>query len=95
MRLYTRGWEAEATAATRAALDEYTDTLQQAGVEIATREIDSRILQIENALDDAFAGRSVEITAYEMRWPYEQYATRYGALIEPRVHERLNQARVP
>jgi Asp-tRNA(Asn)/Glu-tRNA(Gln) amidotransferase A subunit family amidase len=93
MRLYTRGWEQEATPATRAAFDAWTTSLSSAGVEVLNRGQDPRIAKIEAALDDAFADRSLEITACEMRWPYEQYIARHGSLIEPRVHERMAQAR--
>lgn len=93
MRLYTRGWEQEATPATRAAFDAWAASLSSAGVEVLNRGQDPRIAQIEAALDDAFADRSLEITACEMRWPYEQYIARHGSLIEPRVHERMAQAR--
>lgn len=93
MRLYTRGWEQEATSATREAFELFVVSLVAAGVEVVSRERDPRIAQIEAALDDAFADRSLEITAYEMRWPYEQYVARHGKLMEPRVHERMAQAR--
>lgn len=93
MRLYTRGWENEADAATRDAFETFVQGLASGGVEIIAREHDPRIAQIEGLLDDAFSDRSLEITAYEMRWPYEQYVARYGSLIEPRVHERMVQAR--
>jgi Asp-tRNA(Asn)/Glu-tRNA(Gln) amidotransferase A subunit family amidase len=69
MRIYTRGWEQEASAATRDAFESFAASLASAGVEVLSREQDPRIAQIEAALDDAFADRSLEITAYEMRWP--------------------------
>jgi Asp-tRNA(Asn)/Glu-tRNA(Gln) amidotransferase A subunit family amidase len=93
MRLYTRGWENEADAATRDAFETFVQGLASGGVEIIAREHDPRIAQVEALLDDAFSDRSLEITAYEMRWPYEQYAARHGKLIEPRVHDRMAQAR--
>mgnify|MGYP003350468799 CR=1 FL=1 len=94
MRLYTRGWEQEADAATRAALDALAEALASAGVAIASRDNDPRIAQIEALLDEAFFNRSLDITAYEMRWPYEQYVARHGKLMEPRVHERMARARM-
>jgi Asp-tRNA(Asn)/Glu-tRNA(Gln) amidotransferase A subunit family amidase len=39
-----------------------------------------------------FVDRSIDITSYEMKWPYEQYAARHGELLEKRVHERLARA---
>ena len=93
MRLYTRGWEQEVDAATREVFEVFVDALASGGVDIIHRERDPRIAQIEALLDDAFSDRSLEITAYEMRWPYEQYVARHGNLIEPRVHDRMAQAR--
>lgn len=93
MRLYTRGWETEVDSATREAFETFVNALVEAGVEIAGQHNDDRAARIESTLDDAFADRSLEITAYEMRWPYEQYVSRHGGLIEQRVHERMAQAR--
>ena len=37
--------------------------------------------------------RSVDITSYEMKWPFALYAERDGDKLEKRVHERLVRAR--
>lgn len=93
IRLHTSGWASEVDASTRLAFDAFAESLSAAGVEITDRQLDSRAAKIEEMLDDSFSERSVEITAYEMRWPYEQYLARHGNLIEKRVRERMAQAR--
>lgn len=93
MRLYTAGWSSEVAPAIRDAFDGWVEALREAGVVIADRHNEPRAARLEQLLDEGFAERSVEITAYEMRWPYEQYTERHGALIEQRVHDRMRQAR--
>jgi Asp-tRNA(Asn)/Glu-tRNA(Gln) amidotransferase A subunit family amidase len=67
--------------------------LTQAGVEIATRESDRAVAELESALDDGFVERQLDITAYEMKWPYEQYVAQHGALVARRIHDRIAKAK--
>jgi Asp-tRNA(Asn)/Glu-tRNA(Gln) amidotransferase A subunit family amidase len=92
VRLYTKGWEPEVEPATRAAFEAVIDRLQRAGVEIVSRDTDAGVAALEKALDGGFTERSVKITAYEMKWPYEQYVLRHGALLEKRIHDRIADA---
>ncbi|MEO7727203.1 MAG: hypothetical protein ABIS45_08110, partial [Burkholderiales bacterium] len=48
--------------------------------------------KFEDALDDGFFERSVEITTYEMKWPYEQYVAKFANLLEKRVLDRMANA---
>ena len=93
LRLYTKGWDGEVEPDTRDAFEAMVRRLADAGVAIASRENDREVAELERALDGGFAERSLEITAYEMKWPYEQYASAHGDLLERRVHDRIAQAR--
>lgn len=93
LRLHTKAWDSELTPEARAAFEACIARVQAAGVEIVSRDSDPALAQLEADLDGWFADRSLEITAYEMRWPYEQYVERHGALIEQRVHDRMRAAR--
>ena len=93
LRLYTKGWEKEVEPDTRAAFEGIVQRLADRGVTVASRENDPEVAALESALDGGFVERSLEITAYEMKWPYEQYAAAHGELLEKRVHDRIAQAR--
>ncbi len=92
IRLYTRAWESEVAAATRDAFEAFVEKLRRAGVEITDRESNADVGDFERALDGGFVERSIEITTYEMKWPYEQYVQKHGDLIEKRVHDRMAHA---
>lgn len=95
IRLYLKAWETEVDPATRDAFEAFIGKLRREGVEIIDRESNPAVAKLERALDDGFAERSVEITMYEMKWPYEQYVKKFGDLLEKRVHDRMaNAARV-
>jgi Asp-tRNA(Asn)/Glu-tRNA(Gln) amidotransferase A subunit family amidase len=93
LRLYTKGWDKEVEPDTRAAFEAIVQRLADSGVTIASRENDPDVAALESALDGGFVERSLEITAYEMKWPYEQYVAAHGDLLEKRVHDRIAQAR--
>jgi Asp-tRNA(Asn)/Glu-tRNA(Gln) amidotransferase A subunit family amidase len=93
IRLYTEGWMTETSPQTRDAFTKLIMHLCESGVGVAGRDDDPGAAAIEAVLDAGFAERSLEITAYEMLWPYEQYVERHGALMEQRVHDRMRQAR--
>jgi Asp-tRNA(Asn)/Glu-tRNA(Gln) amidotransferase A subunit family amidase len=92
IRLYTKGWEPEVDPATRDAFEALIERLKSEGVEIVSRENDREVALLEAALDGGFTERSVEITAYEMKWPYEQYVRMHGPMIEQRIHDRMAHA---
>ena len=87
IRLDTAGWAAT-TEETKAAFDEYLDTLAEAGIEIAGRSDDPEIEAYERdlvTLRDVIA----LILTYEGRWPLAMYADRNWELLSPRVQERV------
>ena len=92
IRLYLKPWEVEVEAATRAVFDAYIAKLKGEGVEIIDRESHPEIGEFERVLDGGFVERSVEITTYDMKWPYEQYVARFGDLLEKRIHDRMAHA---
>ena len=86
-------WESEVDAHTRAAFDELLAQLRARDVELLTRRDHVDLAALEDVFFDAFIDRSVDVTSYEMKWPYEQYIARHGELVEKRNRERIAQAR--
>jgi Asp-tRNA(Asn)/Glu-tRNA(Gln) amidotransferase A subunit family amidase len=91
IRLYTKGWE-EIDAATREQFEALTARLSRSGIEIISRENDSNVAALEASFDDAFIARSLDITAYEMKWPYEQYVRQHGDRVVARIRDRIAKA---
>lgn len=90
IRLYTRGWseiDQSAIDAFEAAIRE----LQRAGVEVVGKSDDPRIAAFEEALERDVDG-ALDIVAYEMKWPFEEYLTRFGDLIGQRIHGLIKRA---
>jgi Asp-tRNA(Asn)/Glu-tRNA(Gln) amidotransferase A subunit family amidase len=92
IRLYLQAWETEVAPATRDAFEAFIGKLKRAGVEIIDRESHANIGEFERALDGGFIERSIELTTYEMKWPYEQYVAKFGDLLEKRVLDRMAHA---
>lgn len=92
IRLYTKGWD-ETDSATREALDALAEQLAHAGVEIVSRKTSRGIAELEAMLDGGFVERSVDLKAYEMKWPYEQYLVRHGNVVVKRIHDRIAKAK--
>jgi Asp-tRNA(Asn)/Glu-tRNA(Gln) amidotransferase A subunit family amidase len=91
--LHTRAWESEVSAGSRAAFEAVLERMREAGVELVTRNDSRGFADFEDAVFGAFIERSVDITSYEMKWPYSEYAERAGGHLEQRVHHRLERAR--
>jgi len=91
IRLYTRGWS-EIDAVTASAFEATISALEKAGVQIADRDNDARVARLEQELD-AGVGGALDIVAYEMKWPYEDYIARYGKVIGSRIHGLIERAR--
>jgi len=91
--IHTPAWESEVEAVTRAAFDALLGRLREHDVGLITRRDDANLAGLEDAIFGAFIERSVDITAYEMKWPYEQYIALHGELIEKRSHGRIARAR--
>ncbi len=91
--LKTPAWTSEVDAATRAAFEGLLERLRAEGVAVRYREDDAAFAALEDAFYSGFIERSIDITSYEMKWPYLGYAEREGDKLEPRVHDRLARAR--
>ena len=83
--------EAAMRTETRLAFEEFIEGLRSAGVEIATRESDPDVAALEEALDQGVDGR-LDIAAYEMRWPFEEYVERHGADVGEAIHRYIKHA---
>lgn len=92
MHLRTPKWEAETTDETRREFERVLAALRNAGVEVVSRDNHAGAAALEAAVDEGFITNCLDITAYEMKWPYLQYAERYPLLLEQRVHDRMKQA---
>ena len=92
IRLFTRGWT-ETDTQTRAAFDTLVDTLTTRGIDITSRDQDSEVGELESHFEKELDGH-VDLIAYEMRWPFDDYVARYGArMVGPRIRELLDRAR--
>ncbi len=91
--MYSPAWEHEVDTQTRAAFDALIDQLRARGVEIASRTNAPGYAALEDDFYGAFIDRSIDITSYEMKWPYEQYLAKHPDLLERRHCERLVRAR--
>jgi len=90
IRLYTRGWT-EIDSDIAEAFEDVIAALQATGVDIASRDDDSAVARLEQELDDGVDG-ALAIVAYEMKWPYEDYITRFGSMIGERIHGLIERA---
>ncbi|HEY3160329.1 MAG TPA: amidase [Vicinamibacterales bacterium] len=92
IRLFTRGWT-ETDAASHRAFEALIDRLKSRGVDITSRAEDAEAAELEAQFEKELDGH-VDLIAYEMRWPFEDYVTRYGPKrVGPRIRELLEQAR--
>jgi len=89
MVLYTPAWEKEVDGATQAAFEALLDKLRKQDVRLVTRKEDAAYAALEADFFGAFAERSVDITSYEMLYPYQQYHARHPDLLEKRHRERV------
>lgn len=90
IRLYTRGWN-EIDSGIAHAFETAADALRSAGVEIAGRNDDARIAAFEDALERDVDG-ALDIVAYEMKWPFEDYVARFGERIGKRIRGLIDRA---
>ena len=91
IRLYLKGWD-EVDRRTRAVVDEFFSSLAGQGIEILTRDGDEDVAALESALDLGVA-ESIDMVAYEMKWPYADYIQRAGDRIGPRIHALIERSR--
>lgn len=90
IRLYTRGWS-EIDQTTAEAFEAAVRAMQQSGVEVVSKVDDPRIAAFEDALERDVDG-ALDIVAYEMKWPFEEYLTRFGDRIGKRIHGLVKRA---
>jgi len=92
IRLFTRGWS-ETDARSRAVFDALIDRVKSRGIDITSREEDAEAAELEAQFEKELDGH-VDLIAYEMRWPFEDYLERYGSkMVGPRIRELLERAR--
>jgi Asp-tRNA(Asn)/Glu-tRNA(Gln) amidotransferase A subunit family amidase len=90
--MHTRAWNTEVDTETRASFDRLCDTLRARDVEVASSRDDPAFASFEDAFFGTFVECSPDITAYEMKWPYEQYLAQHPDLLETRHRERVARA---
>ncbi len=90
IRLYTRGW-GEIDKETETQFEAAIGALAATGVEIASRDTEPRIAALENLLMADVDG-ALDIVAYELRWPFEDYIARFGKQIGERLHGLIKRA---
>lgn len=90
IRLYTRGWS-EIDDTTQAQFEAAVEALAAQGVEIASRDTEPRIAALEDLLAADVDG-ALDIVAYELKWPFEDYIARYGKVIGERLHGLIKRA---
>ena len=90
VHLHTAGW-AELDAEAIAEFDGLVERLRAAGVRVDTRD-DRRVAQLESTLDAGVDSR-LDIMAWEMRWPFEEYVDHHGPKVGDIVHGYVRRAR--
>jgi Asp-tRNA(Asn)/Glu-tRNA(Gln) amidotransferase A subunit family amidase len=91
--MLTHAWDAEVDEATRASFVSLCAALKARDIELVTSRDESEFASIEDEFFGPFSERSVDITAYEMKWPYEQYSAQYPDRLEVRQVSRLARGR--
>ena len=92
IRLFTRGWT-ETDNESRAAFDAFIDRVKACGIDVTSQHEDAEVAELERQFEQELDGH-VDLIAYEMRWPFEDYLARYGPQkIGPRIRELLDRAR--
>ena len=89
----TAAWDTEVDAATRASFEALCSALRSRDVQLVTSRDEPAFASVEDDFFGAFAERSVDISAYEMKWPYAQYLEQHPDLLEKRQRSRVARAR--
>jgi Asp-tRNA(Asn)/Glu-tRNA(Gln) amidotransferase A subunit family amidase len=90
IRLYTRGWN-EIDEVVERDFEDAVLELRDAGVEVVGKHDDPAIAAFEDALERDVDG-ALDIVAYELRWPFEEYIARFGDAIGKRLHSLVDRA---
>ncbi|SHH75904.1 amidase [Pollutimonas bauzanensis] len=88
IRLYLDAWLSETSTPLREAMDLYIDQLREQGISIADKNNTREIAELEDAISK-FSPDSREMIAYDMRWPYMQYRSRYPGMLSDKIMELL------
>jgi Asp-tRNA(Asn)/Glu-tRNA(Gln) amidotransferase A subunit family amidase len=91
--MHTQAWETEVDAATRKSFEALCAALRSRDVHLVSSRDEPAFASFEDDFFGPFAERSVDISAYEMKWPYEQYFERHADLLEERQRSRVARAR--
>src|SRR5688500_2494145 len=78
--MHTQAWETEVDAATRKSFEALCAALRSRDVHLVSSRDEPAFASFEDDFFGPFAERSVDISAYEMKWPYEQYFERHADL---------------
>ena len=91
IRLFTRGWT-ETESDSRTAFAALIDRVKARGVDITSSDEDSDVADLEGQFERDLDGH-MDLVAYEMRWPFEDYLARYGPkMLGPKIRELLARA---
>ena len=90
IRLYTRGWD-ETDAVTKEAFESTLQSLVAAGIEVVSKSDDPRIAAFEEAMERDIDS-ALDIVAYEMQWPFQDYVARHGEAIGERIRSLMLRA---
>ena len=90
VHLHTAGW-AELDAEAIAAFGELVDRLRAAGVPVNAPD-EGRVAELDSTLD-AGVGSRLDIMAWEMRWPFEEYVDHHGPKVGEILHGYVRRAR--
>jgi len=88
--LETIGWKV-ASAGAKRAMEEGIKRIAATGVMVLTRQNDRRVAAVEDAIAQA-RERSLDINAWESRWPLNTYRDRDASKLSPHALGRLKQA---
>jgi Asp-tRNA(Asn)/Glu-tRNA(Gln) amidotransferase A subunit family amidase len=88
--LETAGWQVASTEA-KEALQEVLTKLSRTGIEIVTRQSNTQVAVVEEAILDAFA-LSARINNWEWRWPLNMFRERDANKLSKAMRERLARA---
>jgi Asp-tRNA(Asn)/Glu-tRNA(Gln) amidotransferase A subunit family amidase len=90
IRLHLKGCE-EVDKATRAVVDAWFAQAHASGIEILNRDNDAEVAALEVALDAGVAD-SLELVAFDMKWPFADYIERWPDKLGARIHGLLERA---
>ncbi|WP_176475757.1 amidase [Halomonas salipaludis] len=88
--LRTNGFE-DLDATSLSAFEQQLDALRLDGITLVEPENDPLLQALVDALHDA-PERSLELLAYEMRWPFQDYVEKHPNMVGERIHGLMESA---